>query len=278
MLTPLREHWPEYLIEAFGAFALMTVTCVFGTLLEHPSSPVPRVLTDPFARRVLMGVLMAASVFTVIHLPWGKRSGAHYNPAVTLTFLRLGKVWPADGAFYVLSQCIGAISAVALASLLLGGLLADPAVGYVATRPGLPGVSGTLAAFAVEAIMAGALMSVVLWTSNTWRLHTLTPRLVPFIVMSCIIFGAPISGTSLNPARSLAPTLFAGHWSLLWIYFLAPSVGMLGAAQFFLAMRGRDGVVCAKLHHHNGCRCIFKCRYESWSAQCESLESEGVRT
>jgi major intrinsic protein len=72
---------------------------------------------------------------------------------------------------------------------------------------------------------------------------------------------APISGMSMNPARSLASAMAAQAWAPLWIYFLAPVLGMLLAAQLYVSRRGLAGVFCAKLHHDNATRCIFRCRY-----------------
>ena len=88
-------HWPEYLIEAAGLRLFMLMACTFGTL--HPASPVVQRLPDPLARRSLMGVAMGLTAVALIYSPWGRRSGAHFNPATTLTFWRLGKLettWP----------------------------------------------------------------------------------------------------------------------------------------------------------------------------------------
>ena len=96
----LRRHWPEYLIEAAGLGVFMLSACAFGTLLGHPGSLAVRALPDPFLRRVLMGLAMGLTAVGLIYSPWGQRSGAHFNPATTLTFWRLGKVASADAGFY----------------------------------------------------------------------------------------------------------------------------------------------------------------------------------
>jgi aquaporin Z len=115
-LRGLRGHWPEYLIEAAGLGVFMLVACVFGTLLGHPASPVVRAVPDALARRALMGVAMGLTAIGLIYSPWGRRSGAHFNPATTLTFWRLGKVASADAALYALAQAVGGIAGVGVAA------------------------------------------------------------------------------------------------------------------------------------------------------------------
>ena len=109
---------------------------LFGTLLFHPGSPVARALPDPLLRRALMGAIMGLTAIGLIYSPWGQQSGAHLNPAVTLTFWRLGKVATWDALFYVLAQFVGGALGVLLVLALLGAAFADPPVHYVATAPG----------------------------------------------------------------------------------------------------------------------------------------------
>ena len=92
MLSKLRKNWPEYLIEAWALGTFMVSAGACTMLSEHPSSPVRAAIADADIRRVLIGVCMGLTAIALIYSPWGKRSGAHMNPAVTLTFLRLGKV------------------------------------------------------------------------------------------------------------------------------------------------------------------------------------------
>ena len=80
----------------------------FVALLEHPSSPVRQVIPDPTLRRVLTGIAMGLTAIAIVYSPWGKQSGAHFNPSVTLTFWRLGKVATGMPFFYVVAQFAGA--------------------------------------------------------------------------------------------------------------------------------------------------------------------------
>jgi aquaporin Z len=254
----LRRHWPEYLIEAAGLGLFMLVACTFGTLLAHPASPAVRLAPDPLARRALMGLAMGLTAMGLIYSPWGRRSGAHFNPATTLTFWRLGKVASADAALYAVAQGVGGIVGVGLAAALLGAPLAASDVRYVAT---LPGDAGPMIAFVAEVLITFVLMSVVLRLSNASRLASLTGLCAGVLVAVYITVEAPLSGMSMNPARSLASALPAGTWATLWIYFTAPQLGMLLAAELYVRRRGLAAVFCAKLHHDTSQRCIFRCRY-----------------
>src|SRR5688572_1587955 len=110
MLDALKNHWPEYLIEAGCLGTFMVSACFFGVLFFFPNSPTASL--SPATRNVLMGLAMGATAIAIITSPLGKRSGAHFNPSVTLTFLRLGKIDPRDAAFYILFQFIGGIVGV----------------------------------------------------------------------------------------------------------------------------------------------------------------------
>jgi aquaporin Z len=262
MMRALTERWPEYLMEAFGLGLFMFLACAFGTLLEHPDSPARQAIANGDARRVLMGAAMGLTAILNIYSPWGKRSGSHLNPSTTLAFFRLGKVETWDAVFYALSQFAGAIAGVILARLLIGMLVAHPAVNYAVT---LPGPSGIPAAFVAEATITFILMSVVLNVSNTARIARYTGLFAGALVMIYISLEAPISGMSMNPARTLGSALPARAWQALWIYFTAPPIGMLAAAEVYLKTRGAKRVFCAKLHHNNK-RCIFRCNFQELKA------------
>jgi aquaporin Z len=253
MTSCLRRHWPEYLMEAAELGLFMVSACLFGVWLEHPASPVRLGIGDPFLRRALMGAAMGATAIAIIYSPWGKQSGAHFNPAVTLTFWRLGKVKAPDAFFYVLAQVVGGVAGVVIARAFLGDRLAHAAVNFVVTVPG-PNLS---LAFAAEVAMTFVVMSVVLGLANDARLAPFTGVLAGCLVATYITFEAPISGMSLNPARSLASALPSGTWTAFWLYLAAPPLGMLAAAEVHRWTRGARTAHCAKLHHQNGRRCIF---------------------
>ena len=253
----LAAHWPEYLMEGAELGLFMLSACLFVALLEYPASPVRQAIEDPLVRRVLVGLTMGVTAVAIVYSPIGKQSGAHFNPAVTLTFLRLGKIAPWDALFYILAQFAGALGGVWLAIALLGpAVVSDPSVNYVVTLPGEAGIGSAVAA---EAIISFALMLVVLIVSNTKNLNRYTGLFAGTLVAVYIAVEAPLSGMSMNPARTLGSALPAHNWTGLWIYFTAPPFGMLLAAEVYLRMKGR--VLCCKLHHENNAHCIFRCKY-----------------
>src|SRR6266478_5006036 len=256
MLRSLKEHWPEYLCEAAELGIFMISAALFTILLWHPSSPALNVIPNAFVRRMLTGMAMGGTAIALIFSPLGKRSGAHFNPAVTLTFWRLGKVKNWDAVFYIIAQFTGGTVGVLVVSLFAAMALADPAVKYVAT---LPGPHGMGVAFIAEFIIAFFLMTTVLLVSNTPHLARFTGLFAGILVATYITLEAPFSGMSMNPARTFG-SAFVGHlWTGLWIYFIAPLLAMQLAALAYL--RSKHTVYCAKYHHHNNQRCIFNCRF-----------------
>lgn len=254
----LGGHWPEYLIEAAGLGIFMLSACLFATLLEHPGSPVRQAIPVAVWRRIPMGLAMALTAIGLIYSPWGRRSGAHFNPATTLAFWRLGKVAGWDAVFYVLAQFGGAVAGVGLATALLGAWVADPAVRFAATTPGAPGAG---VAFAAEVLMAFGLMTVVLRVSNRDEVARFTGLCAAALIAIYIVVEAPLSGMSLNPARTTGSAAWAGTWMAFWVYLLAPPLGMLVATEAYRRAPRRPAVRCAKLVHDGRQRCIFRCGY-----------------
>ncbi|MGH8458385.1 MAG: MIP/aquaporin family protein [Nevskiales bacterium] len=245
-------------MEAAELCLFMASAALFGTLLEYPGSPIHQAVPAQWLRRLLMGLLMGSTAIAIIYSPMGKQSGAHFNPSVTLAFLRLKKIAPWDAAFYVLAQFTGGVIGLLLVAAALGAPLAHPSVNYVAT---LPGPRGPLPAFVAEVFISFLLMSVVLRVSNVSALNRYTGLFAGILVATYITLEAPLSGMSMNPARTFASALPGKLWMWMWIYFIAPPLGMLLAAETYVRFKGIDKVYCAKFHHENDKRCIFRCRY-----------------
>jgi len=204
-----------------------------------------------------MGLLMGLTLIGIVYSPWGSRSGAHLNPAFSVTFYSLGKMSLIDTVAYSISHFIGGALGMACSYLTLGRWIANPAVNYVVT---VPGPRGAAAAFGGEFIISFSLLLVVLVVSNRASIARYTGICAGLSLASFIAFESPISGTSLNPARTLASALFAKEWNSLWVYFIAPTFGMLLAAMAYTLVRGRRAVFCAKLHHPPALPCLF-CEY-----------------
>lgn len=241
-------------MEAAGLGLFMVSACLVTLLLEHPVSPVRQAIPDPFVRRALIGLAMGLTAIGIIYSPWGKQSGAHLNPAVTLTFFLLGRMHPADALGYAAAQFLGGAAGVLLVAVPLMAYLADPAVNYAVT---VPGPDGTAVAFAAEAALSFGLMLAVLIVSNTSRLAGWTGLFAGALVAAYIALEAPLSGMSMNPARTVASAAPAHVWTGLWVYFTAPLLGMLAAAAVFVRIRRTKTPACPKLHHDNPYRCIF---------------------
>jgi aquaporin Z len=251
--------WRHLLIEAGGAALLLLAACVYATLLHHPGSPIVPLLPSEGTQRTAMGLAMGATVAAFTYSPVGRRSGAHLNPAVTLTFLRLGRVPPVDAAGYLGAQVTGAVAGITVASLVLRALLAHPTVHHVTTRPG---PHGALVAAAAELAISTTLMLVVLTALGTQRLMRYAGLFSASLIALFIAVESPISGASMNPARSFGSALGAGEWGTLWVYLVGPPLGMLLAAELhrhrvpaYHDARVGSRAGCAKLAHDDGpCR------------------------
>jgi aquaporin Z len=283
MVDALRRGWPHLLIEAGGAALVLFAACVYATLLYHPSSPVTGALPSPAAKRVVMGLAMGATVAAITYSRLGRRSGAHLNPAVTLAFLRLGRVPPADAAGYVVAQVAGAMAGIGIASLVLGGLLAHPEVHYVTTRPG---PRGPLVAATAELAISTTLMVVVLTAVGARRLMRYAGLLSASLVTLFIAVESPVSGASMNPARSFGSALGAGEWNTLWVYLVGPTLGMLVAAELHRRRARAPGegqigspIGCAKLAHDDQpCHfCAYRWRRSAESAALTHPPAAGTR-
>jgi aquaporin Z len=261
-----RVHHAEAAIDGALLGCFMISACTFGTLLWHPASPTHALLGTGIGARVPMGIIMGLTSLVLVHSPWGRRSGAHMNPAFTLTMVGLGRMAPRDAVAYVAAQFTGGALGVLVSWLLLGDLLAHPDVRFVATRPGVPGVPGVAVAFVAELAMAAALMTLVLETTASPRWARWTGFVAAGCVATFIALEAPLSGMSLNPARTVSSALWSGDPTAVWLYFVAPLAGMTGAALAHVARHRRTDAACAKLVH--GDPCHF----------CEYIASRHVRS
>jgi aquaporin Z len=126
-----------YAIEALCLGIFMVVATLTTTAFQLPASPIHQTIADPLLRRSFIGIVIGITAISIIYSPWGKRSGAHLNPAVALTFWRLKKIRTIDAVFYILSQYLGSICGIWIAGLLLCKTIADPAINYIVTVPGI---------------------------------------------------------------------------------------------------------------------------------------------
>ncbi|MDE2143190.1 MAG: aquaporin [Elusimicrobia bacterium] len=164
-----------------------------------------------------VGAAFGAAVYLGA-LIFGPMSGAHMNPAVTLALWRARRFPAREVAPYVLVQAGGALAASALLLLIFRARAGD----LGATHP----AAGIATSFALEGMMTFVLVLVVLRSPAAW-----TPVAAAAVVALEAILGGPLTGASMNPARSLGPALLSGRLDGLWIYLLAPVLGALAASE-----------------------------------------------
>jgi aquaporin Z len=237
-------HPVEWGCELVGT-ALLILGGLSAVCLDFaPGSPVAGVLPGHSARLLLTGALFAGSGSLVTVSPLGRRSGAHLNPAVSLAFWRRGHMHPHDLAGYVTAQVAGALAGAALVRWWWGA--EAQAVRLGVTQPG-HGLGAAGAAW-VEALMTLALVMAIFLMVSSSKSAPWTP-LVLWIVIAVLVWqGAPWTGTSLNPARSLAPALLESDTRSLWAYLGGPVAGALLAVEVFAVIPGVE-TQTAKLFH-----------------------------
>lgn len=234
MLHSLRNHWREYLMEAAGLMTFMLGAGAFTTLFLYPGSSVQQALPSELLRHIGLGACMGVVTFGIVSAI-GMKSGAHINPAVTWSFYRQGKIGGWDAIFYTIFQFFGAILAPILLLELIGEPFAHEKVKFATSQPKF----GNTIAFAAEFVISFILMLAVLIAINTKRFEKLVPALVAILIAVYIAFESPLSGMSLNPARTFGSAFIADDYKGLWVYFVAPVLAMLLATEVYRLMRAR---------------------------------------
>lgn len=236
-------HGRAYLAEALGTFLLVLVGLSVVIFDFGRGSPVAALVPDPLMRRILTGFLFGGVGALVAVSPIGRVSGAHLDPVLSWAFWAVGSLHWKDALLYTVAQTVGAVGAAFLLPGLWGGFGAS--VLYGAT---VPGPAGVLAALAGEAVATFCLVAGILWFVAHKRLRPFTPGLIPPLVALLVGFEAPLSGTSMNPARSLGPAIVGHATGFLWIDLLGPAIGAAMAA-WAVVSPGRDHV--AKVAYHD---------------------------
>jgi aquaporin Z len=221
-------------MEAAGLMTFMLGAGAFTTLFLYPGSAVQQALPSELLRHIALGACMGVVTFGIVSAI-GMKSGAHINPAVTWSFYRQGKIGGWDATFYTIFQFIGAIIAPILLLALIGEPFTHEKVKFATSQPKF----GNGIAFAAEFIISFILMLAVLIAINTKRFEKLVPALVAILIAIYIAFESPLSGMSLNPARTFGSAFLADDYKGLWVYFVAPVLAMLLATEVYRLMRAR---------------------------------------
>jgi aquaporin NIP len=221
LTTTTPDFGKKLLAECLGTFFLLfagTGAVVINAASHGAISHVGVAMT--------FGLTVMAMIYT-----FGDVSGAHFNPAVTLAFAAAGRASWAVVPYYMVAQCAGALGASSLLHLLFP---LDKSLGAT-----LPAGSATQS-FLLEVVLTAALMLTILSVSTGAKEKGISAGIVIGGVVALeAMFAGPISGASMNPARSLAPAMVSGQWQHLWVYLTAPVLGALLAVPLCCGVRER---------------------------------------
>jgi aquaporin Z len=219
----------KYVAEFIGTFSLVLFGCGSAVIAGMSS-------TGPSGVG-LLGISIAFG-FAVVAMAYaiGGISGCHVNPAVTIGVLTAGKMEVKDAIGYIISQCIGAILGAAVLYLIVSGRpdyqMNEWGLGSNGWGEGYLGNYNVLSAFVIEAVMTFLFLFVILAVTSKFGNGTMAGLAIGVTLMLIHLVAIPVTGTSVNPARSLGPAIFAGGKALaqLWLFFVAPIIGAILAA------------------------------------------------
>lgn len=238
MKAAFRKNRKHYLQEALGLAIFMISASFFSALLEAKDSAIHVAIPSMMLRNIIAGALMGSTALFIFYSRWTSPSGSQINPAVTLSFLRTGKMCPWDAMFFIIFQFIGGVVTVYTMQMIIGTMLTAPPVNSVVT---VPGKYGQWPALLTEFIIAFITIAMVLFTCENRKLKKYTRIFAGCLVCIWVIVAGPISGFGMNPARSFASALPANIWTAFWIYLFIPVAGMLSATEVFLLVQKFKG-------------------------------------
>jgi MIP family channel proteins len=205
----------RFIAESIGTFFLVLI---------GPGAAIVNAWTTGVVTHVGVSLAFAFVVFAMV-VALGRISGAHINPAVTVALWSVRRFPARDLATYVVAQCLGSIAAAAVWRVALGS--------FVKSGATLPTIS-VAGSFGIEFLLTFALMFVILAVVTDERLvHGVGALAIGLTVGFCALVGGPLTGASMNPARSFGPAAISGQWQAHWLYWLAPLLGAVAAAHVF---------------------------------------------
>lgn len=211
----------KLLAEFIGTFTLIFIGAGAGALAAEGGG--------------LVGVALAHGlVILTFAYAYGPISGGHLNPAVTIA-LWLGKqIDEMTATLYIAAQLLGGIAGGLMLSFVLGG--PDSGLGATVLAPGVTPLQGLV----LEFILTFLLVNAIYHTAVKGRAGNAAPVAIGLTLTLAILMGGPLTGASLNPARTLGPAIAAGIFDDIWLYFVGPIAGGLAAAALYLYALGRD--------------------------------------
>ena len=219
----------KYLSEFIGTLVLVFMGC--GSAVFLGASPQGGHLAVALA----FGLSIVAMAYVI-----GGISGCHINPAVSLAMLLRKKISPVDFCGYVVAQIAGAIAASGLLKLLLSFGLTDQ-TGALGSN-GVANAGGIGGALLVEAILTFIFVLVILGVTSDGGKESVAGMVIGLTLTFVHIVGIPLTGTSVNPARSIGPALFAGGDALsdVWVFILGPLVGAVLAVLIYSLVTSKE--------------------------------------
>jgi glycerol uptake facilitator-like aquaporin len=238
-----KKHAQAWLSEFAGTTILLFISVFVARWLVGPDSALASAVPGIASRAAIDGVIIGAALGLLIISPFGRSSGGHFNPAVTVTMWLLRALPGRDAGAYIVAQLAGSLVGVLLGRVVLGAVMASPAVRYAAIQPAARWPGG--AVFAGEAISFGILMAIVVAVLVRPALARWNPAVVAAGVAVLIFAGGLTSGGSFNPARQLLPLLLAGRLTYLWAYLLGPIAGAVALGMLINALGLRRPLSCS---------------------------------
>jgi len=234
--------WRLFFAELAGTALLLMIGLSLVIMMFGTDSSMADIMPNVKLRQVITGFLFGGTGALIAISPLGKESGAHINPAVTMSFWLFKKIDSQKALIYVVAQLIGAV--IGTLPLLLWGQLGQ-SISFGATTPGV-GYT-TQNALLGEVITTFTMVSLLAIFLGFRQIRPYTPALFPFLYAIMVPLEADISGISTNPARSFGPAVVSGQWDAWWIYWVGPLAGALLACIFTSRLAKR--ITSAKLYH-----------------------------
>ena len=224
------DAWRAALVELIAVFVFVFVSVgavvVTGFMTDDEMTPA-RLIAIAFANGLAIALLVAATA---------RFSGGHINPAVTVSVVVTGKMGITKGVMYVVAQLAGAIVAALALKLVIFG---DGALGVHALGDAVDGAgAGLLVEMALTFFLVFVIFAAAMGPKGPSHL---APIAIGLVILVDLLIGVPLTGASMNPARSFGPALVAGEWADHWIYWVGPIVGGSIAALMYeyIFLRGR---------------------------------------
>jgi aquaporin Z len=219
----------KYIAECIGTFSLVLFGC--GAAVISGNSQVGPSGVGLLGISIAFGFAVVAMAYAI-----GGISGCHINPAVTIGVLVAGKIEVKDAIGYIISQCVGAILGAGVLYIIAigkpGFTMPEWGLGANGWGEGYLAQYNTMSAFIIELVMTFLFIFVILGTTSKFGNGAMAGLAIGVTLMLIHLVTIPVTGTSVNPARSLGPALFSGGRALgqLWLFFLAPITGAILAA------------------------------------------------